>query len=218
MRDNTLNTLAYEACPQCDLLLKSEVVAVGIKAHCPRCGCQLYRPRHYSVERTFALSLTGLILFIPVNLLPLVGILVLGNAQEASLWSGVSTLYVEGLWGVAILVFLASMAFPFLKISLSLLISGHLYFHRPHRYLNVWMRTLQHLDEWAMLEVYTLGIIVACVKLASRTELKFGLGLAAFIALLLVIVMLTSSLDEYLFWRRIEALNKSNSKHNHLNR
>jgi paraquat-inducible protein A len=203
-----MNSLPYEACPYCDLLLKPEKVAVSIKAHCPRCGCLLYRPRHASVERSFALSLTGLILFIPANLLPLVGIMVLGNAQDASLWSGVSTLYAEGLWGVAVLVFLASILFPFLKIMLSLLISGHLYFYRPHHSLKTWMRTLQHLDEWAMLEVYTLGIIVACVKLASRTELKFGLGLAAFVALLLVIVMLTTSLDEHLFWQRIEALDQ----------
>ncbi|MFI3138337.1 MAG: paraquat-inducible protein A [Methylococcaceae bacterium] len=212
MHNNSMKPLAYEACPQCDLLLNAEAVAVGIKAHCPRCGCLLYRPRHYSIERSFALSLTGLILFIPVNLLPLVGIVVLDNAQDASLWSGVASLYEEGLWGVAALVFLASLFFPFLKIMLSLLISGHLYFRKTHRHLSIWMRTLQHLDEWAMLEVYTLGIIVACVKLASRTELKFGFGLAAFIALLLVIVMLSSSLDEHLFWRRIDALNKSARK------
>jgi paraquat-inducible protein A len=204
-----MNPLPFEACPQCDLLLKPMAVDVGIKARCLRCGCLLYRPRHNSVARSFALSLTGLILFIPVNLLPLVGIIVLGNTQDASLWSGVRALYSEGMWAVAILVFLASLLFPFLKIMLSLLISGHLYFAKPHRHLKVWMRTLQHLDEWAMLEVYTLGIIVACVKLASRTELKFGLGLAAFVALLLVIVMLTSNLDEHLFWKRIDALNIS---------
>lgn len=202
-----MSALKYEACPDCDLLLKAEAVAVGIKAQCPRCGCLLYRPRHYSIEKSFALSLTGLILFVPVNFLPIVGIIVLGNNQDASLWSGVTALYAEGMWAVALLVFLASLLFPFLKIMLSLLVSGHLYFRKANRYLNLWMRTLQHLDEWAMLEVYTLGIIVACVKLASRTELKFGFGLAAFIALLLVMVMLTSSLDEHLFWRRIDALN-----------
>jgi paraquat-inducible protein A len=140
-----------------------------------------------------------------------VGIRVLGNAQEATLWSGVRTLYDEGLWAVAGLVFLASMLFPLLKILLSLLVSGHLYFNTPHRYLSTWMRTLRHLDEWAMLEVYTLSIIVACVKLSASTELKFGLGLAAFVALLLAMVSLSSYLDERIFWQRIEALNNRRS-------
>lgn len=203
-----MNALPYEACPDCDLLIKPAAVPVGVKAQCPRCGCLLYRPRLHSVTRSFVLSLTGLILFAPVNILPLVSITVFGNAQEASLWSGVSSLFNSGMWLIAVLVFLVSMVFPLIKLLLSLLISGHLYFAKYHPSLKLWMRTLQHLDEWAMLEVYTLGIIVACVKLASRTELIFGFGLAAFVALLLVMVMLTSSLDEHLFWRRIDALNK----------
>ncbi len=41
-----------------------------------------------------------------------------------------------------------------------------------------------------------LGIIVACVKLASTSELKFGFGLYAFVALLIVTGMLASSLDK----------------------
>jgi paraquat-inducible protein A len=68
------------------------------------------------------------------------------------------------------------------------------------------MRWLQHFDEWAMLEVYTLGIIVACVKLSSMADLRFGMGLYAFVGLLLVTVTLTASLDRALFWRRIDAL------------
>jgi paraquat-inducible protein A len=59
-----------------------------------------------------------------------------------------------------------------------------------------------------MLEVYTLGIIVACVKLSSMADLRFGLGLYAFIGLLLVTVTLAASLDRVLFWQRIEALGR----------
>jgi uncharacterized paraquat-inducible protein A len=51
-----------------------------------------------------------------------------------------------------------------------------------------------------------LGIIVACVKLMSRSEVKLGLGLYAFVALLLTTAMLASSLDSRLFWLRIEQL------------
>jgi len=59
-----------------------------------------------------------------------------------------------------------------------------------------------------MLEVYMLGVIVACVKLAATSELKFGFGLYAFVALLIVTGMLASSLDKVLFWRQIGYLRK----------
>jgi len=201
-----MTRIELDACAECDLLLNPAQPAMGDKAQCPRCGYLLQRPRKQSIERTFALSIAGLILIFPANLLPLVGIKVLGNTRDGTLWSGVVTLYQEDMWAVAILVFLSSILFPLINIVLSLLVSGHLYFRKPNRLLPRWMRWLQHIEEWAMLEVYTLGIIVACVKLASMAELRFGFGLYAFVTLLIVNAMLASSLDQYLFWRQIEKL------------
>jgi paraquat-inducible protein A len=195
------------ACPDCDLLLHKIVVDVGDKVHCPRCGYLLQRARRDSVERSFALSLAGLLLVLPANVLPLVTIRLLENSHSGTLWSGVIALFHEQMWGVAILVFLSSILFPLVNIVLALLVSGHLYFNRPHRWLRRWLHWLEHLEEWAMLEVYLLGIIVACVKLSSMAILEFGFGLYAFIALLVVMTLLASSLDNYLFWQRVTALN-----------
>ena len=136
---------------------------------------------------TFALSIAGFILFFPANLLPMVGITVLGNSNTGILMSGVIALFNEDMEAVCPSgVFLASIFFPLVHITLSLLISGHLYFNRPNRYLIGWMRWMHHLDEWVMLEVYMLGIIVACVKLMAIAPLKFGWGLYAFIALIII--------------------------------
>ncbi len=201
-----MHRLELEACPECDLLLVPPLPEIGEKAHCPRCGLLLQRPRKNSVERTFALSIAGLALIFPANLLPLAGINVLGTSKDAILFSGVVSLFYENMLAVAVLVLLSSILFPVLNIILSLLISGHLYFNRPNPHLPRWMRWLQHLDEWAMLEVYMLGIIVAVVKLSSMAELRFGFGLYAFVGLLIITSMLSSSLDESLFWRRIDQL------------
>lgn len=211
-----MTKITFTACPECDLLLNHSEPVVGDKAHCPRCGYLLQRPRKQSIERTFALSIAGLILMFPANLMPLVGIKMLGGAKDGTLWSGVMALFEEQMWAVAVLVFLSSILFPLLNIILSLLISGHLYFKKPNRHLACWMRWLQHMDEWAMLEVYMLGVIVACVKLSSTSELKFGFGLYAFVALLVITAMLASSLDKVLFWRQIGALkNKTGLEKQH---
>ncbi len=206
-----MDTTNYEACPECDLLLKSAQPKIGENVHCSRCGLLLSRPRKKSVERTFALSIAGFILFFPANFLPMVGITVLGNANTGLLMSGVITLYNDGMVAVAIVVFLASILFPLVHLSLSLLISGHLYFNYSNRYLVGWMRWMHRLDEWVMLEVYMLGIIVACVKLMALSPVKFGWGLYAFIALIIITTLLTSGLDSKLFWERIEHLSKENN-------
>lgn len=197
-----------DVCPECDLLLKPVQSAIGTKVDCPRCGYLLHRPRPQSIERVLALSVAGLILVLPANLLPLIGIRFMGNSNESTLWAGTVGLFAEGLWLVALLVFLASIFVPLLNITLAFLVSLHLYLKRPHPHLAHWLRWWQHLEEWAMLEVYMLGIIVACVKLSDTTDVQFGFGLYAFIALLLVNVMLATSLDSYLFWQSIADLDK----------
>lgn len=196
----------YFSCPECDLLLYKNTPVAGEKSHCPRCNYLLHNPSKNSIARTFALSLAGLFLLFPANLLPIVGIKVLQNAHEGTLISGVLTLFDEGMSAVAVLVFLSSILFPVLNIFLSLLISGYLLFNRYNRYLSLWLKTLQTIEEWAMLEVYLLGIIVACVKLASMAELKLGLGLSAFVLLLLISITLASNFDNVLFWEKIEQL------------
>lgn len=198
--------MPYEACPECDLLLNQMQVAPGTKAYCPRCGCLLHRPRPRSIERTLALSVTGLILVIPANLLPMLGIRLFGNSHDGTLWSGAAALMDEGMWSVAILVLLSSVFLPIINLCLAFLISLHLYLNKLNKvnaYLAYWLRWFQHFNEWAMLEVYALSIIVACVKLSSMAQIRFGFGLYSFIALLIVNAMLANEMDYRLFWRLI---------------
>jgi paraquat-inducible protein A len=198
----------FDACPECDLLLNLASPEPGDKAHCPRCGYLLQRPHKHSIERTLALSMAGLILMMPANVLPMIAIKLLGNSQEGNLWSGVFMLFKEEMWAVAVLVMLSSVLLPLVNMTLALVISLHLFINKSNKYLSFMMRWYQHLNEWAMIEVYALGIIVAWVKLSDDAVVKFGLGLYAFIGLLIINAMLANELDSYTFWRRIALLTK----------
>lgn len=192
-------------------MLNQAKTTPGDKAHCPRCGYLLQRPHKHSIERTMALSIAGLILIAPANLLPMLEVNILGKAQEDTLWTGVTALFKEEMWTVAFLVMLSSIILPFVNMTLAFLVSLHLFNEIPSRHLSTWMRWYQHLYEWAMIEVYALGIIVACVKLSDMANIKFGFGLYAFVGLLIVNAMLANEFDSYTFWRRIAQLPKNQS-------
>jgi len=200
--------ITFEACPECDLLLNTANPDPGEKAHCPRCGYLLQRPHKHSIERTLALSIAGLILIVPANLLPMIDAKLFGNSLENNLWSGVFALFKEEMWAVAILVLLSSVLLPIINLGLAFLISFHLFKQKTNAHLISWMRWYQHLNEWAMIEVYALGIIVAWVKLSDDADLKIGLGLYAFVCLLIINAMLANELDCYSFWQRISQLTK----------
>ncbi|MEN8206086.1 MAG: paraquat-inducible protein A [Pseudomonadota bacterium] len=192
------------ACKDCDLLLERVETPVGDKALCPRCANPLYQPREHSIERTLALAITGLLLFIPANLLPVMSMDIVGQESSTTIYEGSLVLFQEGLYWTALLVFLASIVIPFCKLLLMLFISGSLHRERFSPLLPYAFRYYHYLDEWGMLEVYMLGVLVAVVKLKGMASVIPGIGLYCFIALLLVTTLMSSLLDEECFWARIE--------------
>jgi len=188
------------ACHECDLLMRKPVLQHDEKAQCPRCGYELYAHRHNVVNRSLALVLTALLLFVPANFLPIMQLHLLGQTSDDTVWSGVLGLYNSEMRGVAVVVFLSSMAIPLLKLlcQLAVLLSIRLNVGRSYGLLIY--RIYHHLRDWGMLEVYFMGVLVAIVKLVDLAELTVSLGLFCFISLLLVQVWLEVVMSPHQIW------------------
>jgi len=192
------------ACKDCDLLLERVDTPVGEKALCPRCENPLYQRRELGIEHTLALALTGLLLFIPANLLPVMSLQLVGQETSTTIYQGSLVLFQEGLYWTALLVFSASVIIPLCKLLLMLFVSGSLYVKYYSPLLPYALRYYHHVDEWGMLEVYMLAVLVAVVKLKGMASVIPDIGLYCFIALLLVTTLMSSLLDEDCFWQKIE--------------
>ena len=191
------------ACHECDLLMRKPLLQDGESAECPRCGYELFSHRHHVVRRSMALVLTALLLYVPANFLPIMQLNLLGQTSQDTVWSGVIGLYESGMQGIAVVVFLCSMAVPLLKLlcQLLVLLSVRMDFGRSYGLLLY--RIYHHMREWGMLEVYLMGILVAMVKLMDLADLSLGLGLFCFIALLLVQVWLEVTMSPHQIWEAL---------------
>lgn len=188
------------ACHECDLLMRKTTLQNDEKAHCPRCDYELYAHRHNVVPRSLALVLTALLLYVPANFLPIMQLHLLGQTSDDTVWSGVLGLYNSEMRGVAVVVFLCSMAVPLLKLLCQLLVLLSIRFDVGRSYGLLIYRIYHHLREWGMLEVYFMGVLVAIVKLVDLAELSIGLGLFCFISLLLVQVWLEVVMSPHQIW------------------
>src|SRR5262249_38182290 len=83
---------------------------------CPRCGSHLHLRKTASLSRTWAYLSAAAILYIPANMLPVMNTSSLFGAQKDTILSGVVYLWQSGSWPLAIIVFIASIAVPMLKI------------------------------------------------------------------------------------------------------
>ena len=95
------------ACHECDLLQREIPLPPGGAARCARCGAKLYRVENRSIDHTLALALTlaAAVVFILANMFRIIGLQIQTTRNDTSLLSAVHTLWHQGMWPVAGLVF-----------------------------------------------------------------------------------------------------------------
>ena len=191
------------ACHECDLLHKIQPLPDGGAARCVRCDALLYYQKKDSLDRTLALIIAGLILFIVANTFPFLAMKSKGLVRETTLITGVKGLYAQGMQSLALLVFLTSILVPFVHIAGMLYVLVPLRLNRVPRNLALVYRFIRSLQPWAMMEVFMLGILVAYVKLGKMAKIVPGLAIYSFVVLIFVLAGAAASLDPRIVWDRL---------------
>ena len=197
------------ACPECDLLIRHTDPGTGVKGLCPRCRCTLYHVKKNPVERTLILTLTGLILFIPAMVLPIMTLNALGLEQSANIIQGVSALFRAGFHMVGIIVLLTVAIVPLIKLLFLFYISISIRIKADWKNLGRTFRFYQRMDEWGMLEICMLGILISIIKLKDIAEISYGIGLFCFASLIIITLLSSVTLDEHKYWSLIQRSSNS---------
>ncbi len=191
------------ACHECGLMHRAVRHAPGTSVRCTRCGAGLYKPRVNGIERSLMLTFAAFILFVLANAFPFMTFEVEGREQVSTLISGVLILYDSGLWSLALVVLLASVLLPVLKLSMMTYVLLPLWLGRRTPHGALVFRWAEISRPWAMMEVFLLGVLVAYVKLGDLGTLTLGISVFAFGALILMIVAADAVLDPHDVWQRL---------------
>ncbi len=192
------------ACSDCDLLLKRTNLKTGHSLACPRCGNSLGKAKENSVSKTLALSVTALFLYIPAMFLPLLNLEALGLHDSGNVIESIAVFGQSGYYFVGFVFAFSAMLFPLLLIGSVFLLSVSLFCGCYPKWLKKVFRFYIHIEEWAMLEVYLLGIIIAIIKMKGMAQVSYEAGFFCFLLLVLMAVAMNSVLDRDLFWKLIE--------------
>ena len=192
------------ACHECDLLQHRENLPARSKALCGRCGAVLYRDIPDSINRTIALAIAGLVLFICANVFPFLAFEVSGQSVQATLLSGAIALNKQGMWEVASLVVFTCVVAPLVQLLLMLYLFIPLKFNRLPKFSARAFLFLQEIQSWNMIEVFMVGILVALVKLTKMAIIVPGLALWSFMVLIVVLTAAASVIDSELVWEKVD--------------
>jgi len=183
-------------CGQSQLLPK---IPIGCRATCVRCNETLRQHAPRGVQRTIALSLAALVLYIPSNTLPILSISQMGHRSESTIWSGVVELWQTGTPGIAVLVFLCSILIPLFKILGLLYLCTSYQIHSPRKYSSI-LRFISVIGRWSMLDVFLVAIFVAIVKLGTFASIQTELGIVAFSGVVVLTMLASTNFEPKLLW------------------
>lgn len=195
------------ACQQCDALSQHNDISPGQKALCPSCGGLLFARKKNPIERTLAIGIAGLLLFIPATTLPIIGIGAAGLYNEASLIDCITLMINDGFAIIAFLVFMFTIAIPMVRLISASYLTFRLYRNNITPSLLTFFRSYHVLDSWTMIHVFFMGIVVSMYKLLSLADLSIGGGLISLVLLLLCSTLVSVTMDEHFVWRKLEHAN-----------
>jgi len=193
--------LGVVACHACGLVSEDVRSASG-HGDCPRCGATLRRRRPESIARAWALLIAGAIFYIPANVLPVMYTELLGSAHESTIMSGVIQFWQGGSYGIALVIFIASVAVPctkFLVMALLLWTS-----QRRSRWKRRARARLYRLVEvvgyWSMLDVLVVAVVAALVKFQALSDIEPRVGILFFGVVVILTMLSAMNFDPRLIW------------------
>jgi len=191
------------ACLDCDLLQRIPEVPDGASVRCPRCDKELWRHKPDSLNRTFAMTLAALVLYIIANSVPMLGLHAAGREAFTTVVGGAHQLWLDGQQIVSVLVLFAAVISPALQILFLLLIVLGCQLKCPPAWVGMFLRHLHFTRTWSMIEVMLLGVLVALTKIADYATVILGTALFALFALVVLLAAIQSCFDPREVWQRV---------------
>jgi paraquat-inducible protein A len=174
--------------------------------NCQRCGRKLVLRRLYSVQQCLALLVAALLFYIPANIFPIMSTVLLGNKTESTLIGGVLLFIEHGSYGIAFIIFTASVVIPIAKIAalLVLCIAATADNKLSKVELTRLYRVVEFVGKWSMVDVFVVAILVALVQVGSLMSIEPGIAITAFCTTVLLTMVAAEIFDTRLIWDRLK--------------
>ena len=171
-------------------------------ARCPRCGSPLHSRKPDSVSRAWAFLIASVVLYIPANVLPIMETSSLFGAQRDTIMSGIVFLWKTGSWHLALVVFVASVLVPVLKmlaIALLLVSVQRRWTWQPQPRMRLY-RIVDAIGRWSILDIYVVALLATLVQLRGLASIAAGPAALAFGAVVVLTMLAAMAFDPRLIW------------------
>lgn len=174
--------------------------------HAPHPHHPHYPHNQDSLDKVWAFIIAAAILYVPANLLPIMRTETLFDRQSDTILSGIAYLWHSGSWPLALIVFIASVAVPLLKLLALALLAVSVQWRLdwdPLQRTRLY-RLVELVGKWSMVDIFVVALLVALVQLKSLATISAGPAALAFAAVVVLTMFAAISFDPRLIWNSME--------------
>lgn len=177
-----------------------------VRIRCPRCGAHLNSRKPNSVSRTWALLIAAALLYVPANFFPFLTFDLLAKHEVDTILAGILSLFEAGMWGVALVIFFASILVPLLKILglALLLVSIQFRSHWRPVYRTRLYRIIEGIGRWSMIDVFVVSLMIGLVSFGRLATIEPGPGATCFALVVVLTLFAAESFDPRIIWDEME--------------
>ncbi|GAA4887654.1 paraquat-inducible protein A [Ferrimonas pelagia] len=189
-----------QLCRQCHQLNHSE------DPRCRRCHHALDQRVPASIQKTLALLVAAVVLYVPASLYPIMNTTLLGKTDPSTILGGVFLLWDLGSYPVAVVIFIASVLVPVAKMLallwLCLAVTWAPMYCKQE--LTRLYRLTEFIGRWSMIDVFVVALLAALIQIQGLASITPGPAAIAFSAVVILTMLSARSFDPRLIWDQKE--------------
>lgn len=203
-RDVSIDELV--ACPGCDLLHHRRNLQRGQVARCDRCSDIVQTCKPFTIDRTLAACLAGVVFLIISLCTPFLALSRAGVESSISVLDAVAALWDSEMRWLGLLTLGLIVLLPLMRLILLVWVLGRIRLGRKvRRSMRLAFRLALQLESWAMADIFMVGVVVSLVKISTLANLTVGLAFWSLLMLVGISLLINLTLCKDTVWKRISA-------------
>ena len=188
-------------CEQCGQIHRWRALEPRSIATCTRCEAVIGRGRRIEIPEILALTVTAGVAFAFAATSDVIVLELRGSSEAANLPQAIAAAWADGQEIVALVAAVTALLAPAGFILLRLYVLAPLALGVKPAGFSLAVRMLHAAARWNMVEVFTIGVLLSLVRLASLADAVPGPGLFAFGVVTVLFAAIESAGLKHLWWQ-----------------
>lgn len=169
---------------------------------CTRCNHMVRRRIKNSLQISLSLTICAIMLYIPAMLYPMMEITKFGVTIQSTILEGVISFIEYESYFIAIVVFIASVVIPIVKLVglLLIFISLKIHIKMSNKTKIVIFKFVEAIGKWSMIDIYVVAILAAVIQLDEVFNIKGGIAATSFALVVILTMIAAYRFDTRIIW------------------